>query len=63
MESLMDTLKKEIKRCGMTRYRLWKLSGVEQSVLSRFMAGKLGMTLDTADQLCRVLKLRLKKDR
>lgn len=63
MESLTDTLKKEIKRCGMTRYQLWKLSGVEQSILSRFMAGKIGMTLETADPLCRVLKLRLKKDR
>jgi hypothetical protein len=34
-------------------------AGVDRSVLSRFLAGKRTITLETADRLARVLRLRL----
>jgi len=43
----------------MTRYELAQKSGVAEAVLSRFMAGKRGMTTDTLDRLAPVLGLRI----
>ncbi len=43
----------------MSRYEISKLSGVAQAALSRFMHGKMSLTLETADKLARVLSLRM----
>ncbi len=43
----------------MSRYAICKASGVEQAVMSRFMAGKRGLTLTTLDALADVLGLDL----
>jgi hypothetical protein len=51
-----DQIRRAIETCGMTRYRLSKLSGIPQSTLSRFMAGK-SMTTEVLDQLADVLGL------
>ena len=40
-------------------YELAEAAGVDRSVLSRFLAGKRSITLETLDRLAEVLKLRL----
>ena len=42
-----DQLRREIERCGLTRYRISKLTGIDNAVLSRFMSGKVGMSMDS----------------
>ncbi len=42
-----DQLRREIERCGLTRYRISKLTGIDTAVLSRFMSGKVGMSMDS----------------
>lgn len=43
----------------MTRYRIAKLTGVDQSVLSRFMAGRAGLSLEAVDKLAAVLEIEI----
>jgi plasmid maintenance system antidote protein VapI len=57
--SLSDQLREFIAGAGPSTYELARDTGVDRSVLSRFLAGKRTITLDTADRLARVLKLRL----
>ena len=40
-------------------YELGAAAAVDRSVLSRFLSGKRTITLDTADRLAEVLKLRI----
>jgi transcriptional regulator with XRE-family HTH domain len=46
-----DRLRTEIRCSGKTIYQIAKESGVSQSQLSRFAAGKQGLNLDTAQKL------------
>ncbi len=57
--STTQQLQQIILQCGMTRYELAQKSGVAEAVLSRFMAGKRGMTTDTLDRQAPVLGLRI----
>ncbi len=44
---------------GVTRYRISKETGVEQSALSRFVHGKVGLDLSSVDKLAAYLGLEL----
>jgi transcriptional regulator with XRE-family HTH domain len=57
--SLSDQLRELITAAGPSAYELARDAGVDRSVLSRFLAGKRTITLETADRLAAVLKLRL----
>lgn len=57
--SFSDQVRTAIETSGLSRYRLAQLSGVEQAVLSRFMAGKRGIGTSTLDKLAVVLNLEL----
>jgi plasmid maintenance system antidote protein VapI len=57
--SLSDQLRERITAAGPSVYELARAAGVDRSVLSRFLAGKRTITLETADRLAVVLKLRL----
>ena len=57
--SLSQQLRTLIAAAGPSVYELARDAGVDRSVLSRFLAGKRTITLETADRLARVLKLRL----
>jgi plasmid maintenance system antidote protein VapI len=57
--SLSEQLRERIAAAGPSVYELARDAGVDRSVLSRFLAGKRTITLETADRLARVLKLRL----
>ena len=57
--SLSDQLRERITTAGLSACELARDAGVDRSVLSRFLAGKRTITLETADRLAKVLKLRL----
>jgi transcriptional regulator with XRE-family HTH domain len=57
---LAATLKRAIRRSGMTGYRLSQESGVSQATISRFMRNQIDLKLEVASRLCRVLGLELK---
>jgi plasmid maintenance system antidote protein VapI len=58
-QSLSDQLRELIAAAGPSVYEPARDAGVDRSVLSRFLAGKRTITLETADRLAAVLKLRL----
>lgn len=58
-------LRKAIERArkrGLSRYRLWQLTGVGQPSLSAFAKDREGLSLDAADKIAEVLKLRIVED-
>jgi transcriptional regulator with XRE-family HTH domain len=57
---LSDQLRRAITEAPMTRYRLAKLSGVDEGLLGKFVRGeRAGLRLDTVDAIAEVLRLRL----
>jgi transcriptional regulator with XRE-family HTH domain len=58
-ESLSDQLRALIQDARPSVSELAQLAGVDRSVLSRFLAGRRTITLETADRIAAVLKLRL----
>ncbi len=58
---LADRLRDAINKSDETRYAIAKGAEIEQSVLSRFMAGD-DIRLATADKLCEYLGLTLKQE-
>jgi len=62
-DKLTDQIRRAIDESGMSRYRLWKETGIDQAVLSRFMAGKAGMALKSLDVLADALGLRIVADK
>ena len=62
-DKLTDQIRRAIEESGVSRYRLWKETGIDQAVLSRFVAGKAGMTLKSLDVLADALGLRIVADR
>jgi len=57
--NLVEELRQAILTCGETEYRVAKDSGVAQPVVSRFMRGQRGISLETADKVCQYLGLHL----
>jgi hypothetical protein len=53
-----DQLRKAIETCGESRYAIAKATGLEQSTLSRFMAGR-SINSDVVDALATYFKLSL----
>ena len=49
--SFSDEIKQAIRASGKTAYRLAKLSGIDKSVIGRFLAGKTGMQTENLDKL------------
>lgn len=56
---LSDQIRKAIDRSDMSKYAICKAAEIDQSVMSRFMARKAGMTLESLDRLAAVLDLRI----
>jgi transcriptional regulator with XRE-family HTH domain len=53
-------LRRAIAESGLSRYAVSVRSGVDQAALSRFMAGKRGLSLDSVDKLVDVLGLEVR---
>lgn len=56
---LTDQIRRAVDRSGMSRYRIAKTLDISQATLSRFMAGKHGLTTVTMDRLADLLKLHI----
>ncbi len=59
MSDLVETMKFAIANSDKSRYELARESGVSEAVLSRFVNGERGITLETASKLSEVLGLNL----
>jgi transcriptional regulator with XRE-family HTH domain len=58
-DSLQSQLREAIRSSRMTRYRIAKLTRLSESSISRFMAGKGGLSIDSLDRIWSVLGLRV----
>ena len=56
---LTEQLRRAIDRAPMTRYAICKAIGFSESSMSRFMAGKGGLSLDVLDRIADLLDLRI----
>lgn len=59
--SLAEAILAAVGESGLSTYAVAKGAGVSQPGLHRFVSGERGLTLDTADKLCRFLGLHLVK--
>ena len=59
-KKLSDQIREAVATCGKSRYRIFKATGIDQAVLSRFMAGKGGLEMTTLDTLADYLNLNIK---
>jgi transcriptional regulator with XRE-family HTH domain len=60
-ESLVEVLRREILGAGKSVFAVAKEARVSQPILSRFLSGKRGITLQTAERLCHTLGLELRR--
>jgi len=59
---LSDQIRQAIDASGVSRYRICKQIGLDQALLSRFMQGRSGLSVQTLDALADVLRLRIVAD-
>ena len=59
MSKISDRLRQAIEKGPKSRYRLWQETGIEQAVLSRFMAGTRGLSIETIEKLAPALGFEL----
>jgi transcriptional regulator with XRE-family HTH domain len=62
-EPFSAILRRAILESGLSRYAISVRSGVDQATLSRFMAGKSGLNLESVDKLVDVLGLEVRPRR
>lgn len=56
---LSDQLRAAIDSSELSRYRICIETDIDQASMSRFMTGKVGMTLERLDRIAELLDLRL----
>lgn len=56
-QAVSDAVRRAIGAAGVSRSAICKKTGVDQASISRFMAGKTGLTTATLDRLADVLGL------
>ena len=57
--TMTEQIQRAIEESGLSRYAIWKASGVSQAALSRFMSGKLGLKTSSLDRLADVLGMEI----
>jgi transcriptional regulator with XRE-family HTH domain len=60
---LSAQLRNAIENCGKSRYRVCKDVGISQTLMSRFMGGERGLSLDVVERLCESLNLELRESK
>ncbi len=60
--SLLDDIRRAIRGCGRSMYQLARQTEIDQAVLSRFLAGKQGLSMRSLEALAQELRLRLVKE-
>jgi len=56
-----DQIRQAVDDSGITRYRIWKDTGLSESMLSRFMSGDRGLSMTALDALAKYLDLHVSK--
>ena len=56
-KTLADQIRAAVDECGMSRYALGKLIGMDKAVMSRFMAGKGFLSEESLNRLAGALNL------
>jgi predicted XRE-type DNA-binding protein len=56
---ISSQLREHIKKSHLSQYRIAKNIGVSQAVISRFMTGRSGLSLNTIDKIGAELGLKL----
>jgi len=54
-----ESLRRAAKRCPKSGYAICKETGIDKAALSRFLAGKSGLSLRAVDRLCVAVGARL----
>ena len=62
-EKLSEQVRRAVASCGMSRYAICKAIGLAESNMSRFMARRSGLSMDTLDRLGLLLELRITANR
>jgi len=52
-----DQIRKAVKESTISRYAIYKQTGIDQAALSRFVNGKMGLSLENLDLLAEMLGL------
>ena len=55
MSQILDELRAAVEASDKSRYRLWQETGIEQSQLSRFVAGTSGLGIEHIEKLAEAL--------
>jgi transcriptional regulator with XRE-family HTH domain len=56
---LTDQLRRAIDDSGLTRYRIAKATGIDESALAKFYNGQRGLSMDALDALGKCLQLKI----
>jgi transcriptional regulator with XRE-family HTH domain len=60
LNKLSDQVRRAVDDSSLSRYAICKAIGMDQSVMSRFMSGKGGLSMETLDALADLLNLQFK---
>ena len=58
-EKLSDQVRRAVNDSGLSRYAICKALGLAQATMSRFMAGKGGLSMESLDALADLLDLNI----
>ena len=59
MSRILDDVRKQVEASEMTRYPIWKETGIDQAQLSRFVNGEQGLSFDAMERLCDCLEIEI----
>jgi plasmid maintenance system antidote protein VapI len=62
-KKITDQVRQAIDDSGLTRYRISKETGIDESALAKFYNGHRGLSMDALDRLGKYLGLRIVMDR
>jgi len=57
-----EQLRRAVKQCPKTGYVICKETGIDKAALSRFLSGKVGLSMASLDLLCEAIGARLVVD-
>lgn len=59
MSEFLEQLRKAIRVSGISRYRIYKATGIDQGQLSKLMIGKAGLSMENVEKLVDFLGLEI----
>ncbi len=59
MSKVLDEIRKAIRESEISRYRISKEIDISEAQLSRLMAGKSGLSIDSLEKICEFLNLEI----